>query len=144
MPHGGGKTNKLYDLITKNGRDWLENQLIKFFASQNERAEGNEISPQTIRNYYKPVKLFCDMNGFLVNWKLISKGIKKGNRHSDDRPPTVEEIKKLLDYPDRRIMPIVLVMLSSGIRVSSWDYLRWKDVIPISKNGITVAKNQCL
>ena len=52
------KTNMLYDLITKNGTQWLENQLIKFFAMQNERAESNEISSETIRNYYKPVKLF--------------------------------------------------------------------------------------
>ena len=79
------------------------------------------------------------MNSILINQKLISKGIKKGNRHSDDRPPTVEEIKKLLEYPDRRIRPIVLVMLSSGIRVSSWDYLRWKNIKPVTKDGTIVA-----
>ena len=38
------KTNRLYDLITKNDTQWLENQLIKFFAIQNERAQRNEIS----------------------------------------------------------------------------------------------------
>jgi integrase len=93
----------------------------------------------SITNYYKPVKLFCEMNGVLVNWRLISKGIKKGNQISEDRPPSVEEIKRLMEYPDIRIKAIVSVMISSGIRSGSWDYMKWKDITPISKNGVVVA-----
>lgn len=50
------------------------------------------------------------MNGILINWKIISKGIKKENRYFSDRHPTIIEIEKLLKYPDRRIKPIVLAM----------------------------------
>ena len=71
------------------------------------------------------------MNRITVNWKIISKGIKKGVRYSNDRPPTIEEIKKLIQYPDRWVKSIVLVMISSGIRVSSWNYLKWGDFTPI-------------
>ena len=59
------KSNKLFESDYKKGREWLENQLIKFFATQ--RAQVDEISTETIRNYYKPVKLFCDMNSILIN-----------------------------------------------------------------------------
>lgn len=79
------------------------------------------------------------MNRVALNWKIISSGIKKGIRYSNDRPPSMEEIRKLIQYPDRRIKPIVLVMISSGIRVSSWSYLKWGDFTPIYNNDILVA-----
>jgi hypothetical protein len=45
----------------------------------------------------------------------------------------------MLSYPDRRIKPIIYTMISSGIRLSSWDYLKWKHVIPVSRNNQVVA-----
>jgi hypothetical protein len=50
---------------------------------------------------------------------------------SNDRAPTIEEISKLVEYPDRRIKPMVYTMISSGIRLGAWDYLRWGHVKPI-------------
>jgi integrase len=133
------QSNKLFEMIEKNTPQWLENELLKFFTIQNQRAENQEISVETIRNYLKPVKLFCEMNGIIINWKIISKGILRGNRCSSDRPPTRAEIKKLLEYPDRRIAPIVLTMISSGIRVGSWEHIRWGDISPIVRNDTIIA-----
>jgi integrase len=134
-------SNLFYETIQgkKDSTSWLENELFKFFGLQNKRVDNGKISTETIKNYYKPLKRFCDMNKISVNWRIISKGIKKGIRYSNDRPPTKEEIRKLIEYPDRRIKPIVLVMISSGIRVSSWNYMTWDNFTPIYKEDKIVA-----
>jgi len=75
----------------------------------------------------------------MINWKKISKGMPPVKSYSDDRVPTVEEIQKLIEHPDRRIKTIVLVMVSSGVRVGSWDFLQWKHVVPIERNGVVMA-----
>ena len=90
------KANSFYKLIEHIGRNWLETELLKFFRLQNQRAERKEISTETIKNYLKPIKLFCQMNGILINWKLISKGIKKGNRHSAEYVHLL--LKRLKNY----------------------------------------------
>jgi hypothetical protein len=135
------KAIKLYHILQIKDRDWIETTLIDYFIYQNKRAASGDISVNTIRNYYKPIKLFFEMNNILVNWKLISKGIMKGDRVASDRPPFMTEIQKLLEFSDIRVKAIVSVMISSGIRVGSWDYLKWKHITPLFQNdGVVAAK----
>jgi hypothetical protein len=65
--------------------------------------------------------------------------LPKTRRYADDRAPTIEEIQKISEYPDRRIKGIVYTMTSSGIRLGAWDYIRWKHVEPIKSDGKVVA-----
>ncbi|MGD1838291.1 MAG: hypothetical protein ACPKPY_09590 [Nitrososphaeraceae archaeon] len=104
--------------------------------------EKNYITGGTIRNYYKAGKLFCVMNDIVLNWDRLARGLPKQKTNADDRPPKLEEIQNLLKYPDKRIKPIVLTMLSSGIRIGVWDELKWKHVTPVydNKNILVAAK----
>lgn len=59
-----------------------------------------------------------------IKWKKITRGLPKGKKYANERIPTVEEIKKVPEYPDKRIKAIVCTMASSGIRIGVWDYLQ--------------------
>ena len=66
-----------------------------------------------------------------LNWKKISRGLPRTKKSSNDRAPTIEELRKLVEYPDRRIKAIVYSMTSGGFRLGAWDYLRWKHILAI-------------
>ena len=123
----------------KENPSWATSSVMTYMRHQKERVEKGDLSASTISNYYKPIKLFCEMNDIMLNWKKITRGLPKGRKHSSDRIPTLEEIKQLLKYPDRRLKPAILTMLSSGIRLGAWDFLRWRDVTPIHKDGKIVS-----
>src|SRR5919106_6234971 len=115
---------------------WVEESLMAFIVYEKEMSKKGEISDSTIPNYYRATKLFCEMNDITLNWKKIARGLPRAGKAANDRAPTIAEIKKLLGYPDRRIKSIVKTMVSSGIRIGAWDYLRWKHVTPIFQKDI--------
>lgn len=120
---------------------WALTSIIQFISYQKARVAKKEITEFTLRNYYKPIKLFCEMNDIQLGWRKIAKGIPYARRASNDRAPTVDEIRSIIGYPDRRIKPIVCTMFSSGIRLGAWDYLRWGNIEPIAQEGkILIAK----
>ena len=79
------------------------------------------------------------MSDFQIAWKKISRGLPRAKNYSDDRIPTIEEIRKLLEYPDRRLKSIIYTTASSGIRLGAWDYLKWGHIRPIEKEGEVIA-----
>ena len=117
-------------LCKEGGIRVIQNKIIEFISYQVQRSQKGEISLSTIPNYLKAMKLFCEMNDIHVSWKKISRGVPRGRQAANDRAPTREEIQRLLEYPDRRIKPVVYTMISSGIRIGAWDFLKWKHVKP--------------
>ena len=123
----------------KSDSNWAFNNIVRFLQFQKGRVENEEITAATLRNFIKAIKLFCEMSDISIPWKKITRGIPKIRKHALDRAPTLEEIQKICEYPDRRIKGIVYTMASSGIRLGAWDYLQWENVQPVERQGKIVA-----
>jgi hypothetical protein len=91
------------------------NSVLKFFQSKREQIDRKEMAIGTVRNYVKSIKLFCDMADLQIPWAKITRGLPRGKRFADDRAPTLQEIRKIVEYPDRRTKPVVCTMVSTGI-----------------------------
>jgi hypothetical protein len=115
--------------IARENQHWAEEKILLFLDFQKQRVLKKELAAGTLKNLCLAIKTFYEAYGDLLpalNWKRISKALPRAKSSSNDRAPTLEEIRKLCEYPDRRIKPIVYTMCSSGIRLGAWDYLRWK------------------
>ena len=86
-----------YQQALKNPK-WLSFQLVRFLQFQKERAAKKEIVESTISNYFKAIKLFCEMNEIDINWKIIKKGLPSGRHFSEDRVPTLEKSKNCWSF----------------------------------------------
>ena len=120
-----------------NDPSWAIACVERVVAQQKQRYYAKEISAGTIRNYYKPIKSFCEANDVELKWRRITRGLPKFRQFAQDRAPEDDEIRRLTEYPDRRIKPIVYLMCASGIRVGAWDFLKWGHILPIfdKQNG---------
>ncbi|MFC1754392.1 tyrosine-type recombinase/integrase [Thermoproteota archaeon] len=92
-----------------------EDELINKFS------ELNNLRPNTLRIKLSVLKSFFDYEEVQFNFKRISRTLPKARPYSNDRPPTVSEIRQLFDYCGTRNKVIVLIMLSSGCRVGAFN-----------------------
>jgi integrase len=130
---------KVFTDKAKSENEWLVNVIIQFLQYQKGRVSCKEITGSTLRNYVKVLKLFCEMNDLLVPWKKLTRGLPKAKNHADDRVPRLDEIQKILAYPDWRMKAIVCTMASSGIRLGAWDFLLWEHITPIMRDCKLIA-----
>lgn len=119
---------------------WCQQVIIDYYLSLSKRVELGEIKQNSTRNFSKPLHLFCDMNDLtFLNWKKLNRLVPSRETPADDTAPRIEQLRKLCEYPDRRMKLVVASMCSGGFRVGSWDYLNWGDVSPIEKDGTVIA-----
>ncbi|HEX9319299.1 MAG TPA: tyrosine-type recombinase/integrase [Nitrososphaeraceae archaeon] len=124
----------------KSDVSWCEAIVYSYLSHLKDQYENEKkISAGTIKNRKIVVKNLFEILKIPFDWKLVTRGLPKPERYSNDRAPTIEEIRKICEYNDRRIKPIVYTMCSSGIRLGAWEYLKWKHITPIKRDGKVIA-----
>lgn len=102
---------KRFDLFARKGKldkNWAAVRIIKFLQYEKERVEKGDITAATLRNFVKSIKLYCEMSDVIIPWKKITRGLPKARQAANDRAPTIDEIQRLVEYPDRRIKPDII------------------------------------
>jgi hypothetical protein len=79
----------------KSDINWLANNILKYLQYHKDRVERKEITGSTLRNYIKPIKLFCEQMDITIPWNKITRGMPKGRKYANDRAPTIEEIRRM-------------------------------------------------
>jgi integrase len=93
---------------------------------------------RTIASYVAAIHRFFDMNDVIsLNWKKIHSFEPELVRSTEDRPYTREDIATLLSKSSPRDRAILLLMVSSGVRVGAIGYpLLLRDLQPIDRHHI--------
>jgi hypothetical protein len=108
-------------LLAKSDRKKAEEKLVDFI-----KRERGRVAPSTLVNPFAGIKSFLDFYEVDLNWRKIRQVLPSNKKVANDRPPTIEEIRKLLSVCDLRMKVVVLILASSGIRVGAFDGLKVK------------------
>lgn len=75
-----GQFEKL-TLRARSDVNWFASVILKYLQVHKGRVERKEISSATIRNYVKPIKLYCEQMDIQIPWKKIMRGMPRGRRY---------------------------------------------------------------
>jgi integrase len=123
-------------LLAAKDRKKAEDFILNWLSQNKEKYKGS-----TTRLNLAGVKSLCEFAELPVplNWKKIIKASPKISK-SDDRPPTLPEIRTIFDTGDDRLKFILSLMVSSGIRVGAFDYFKVKDYRIIEQEDPNISK----
>jgi integrase len=98
----------------------LQQKIEDYVLRIHTRIKNNELKTATTQAMVSPIKLFCEMNDIILNWKKISRLLPRVEKNAKDEAYTREQIKNMLEYSDLRTKIPILFMASSGMRLGGF------------------------
>lgn len=106
-----------------------KNIIIEYVKIQKSKVELDEISPNTVPNYIKPIKVLLDQNDIAIIWKKIYNMYPREIK-SKDRAYSLKEIQEMIKVCKTIEDKVIISLMSSaGFRSEAWDYFTWSDVV---------------
>ncbi|MDG6899905.1 MAG: site-specific integrase [Nitrososphaerota archaeon] len=114
----------------------FEEDFVKFIAE----VSGTSAS-STTAFWRDSLRRFLEINRVKgVDWDYVNQFIPKVRKSGQDRAPTLDEIRKVVTVADLRTKCLVLFLTSSGARIGSLEYLRWRDLQEVEFEGWKLAR----
>jgi hypothetical protein len=124
--------------LARKDPNMASNIIAAYIKEDKKRVESKDLSPQTLPNHIKPIRVLLDSNDIPINWKRLSKLYPRITRGSNDRAYTLEELQRMLQVAkDITDKVIITLFASAGFRLEAWDYFTWDDVVFFRNKGNT-------
>lgn len=126
-----GKSADEFVADTRRDPRAFENQFAQFL-----RAQQPKLSPSTMAMLRDSVKKLLEVNRVgNIDWSYINEFVPRHKKFGEDRAPTLEEVRKVVEMADRRMKCLVLFLASSGSRIGSIAWLKWRDFEEVEYEG---------
>ena len=114
----------------------FEEDFVKFIAEVSKSSASS-----TTAFWRDSLRRFLEINRVKgIDWDYVNQFLPKVKKSGRDRAPTVEEVRKVVTVADLRMKCLVLFLTSSGARIGSVEYLRWRDIEEVKFEGRKLAK----
>jgi integrase len=94
------------------------------------------LSYSSLEGLCAPLKKFYAMNDVMLNWDKIHAYLSEHDKTVEDRPYSLEQIKRSLKFSNDRIRVMILLLASSGMMRGALSGLRRKHLKYIGKYGL--------
>jgi hypothetical protein len=136
------------DIVSKYGASQnarasidLQHRVEDYAILLQNRVSNQEMTAKTCAVMISPIKLLCEMNDIILNWRKIGKLLPHGSNNAADEAYSREQIKKMLHFADMRTKIPILFMASSGMRLGGFQGLTDGCIKPVydEKSGKLLA-----
>ena len=126
------KRRALAKKFAKEPIDKAEEHISLYIHHLKERVKAKEIQESTIAPSVNPIRKFCRMNRMKgIDWEYVSETVPPSRKDAKDSTPTLDDIRKLLNLCSLRLKVVILMLLSTGMRLGAFNYLHVGDITEV-------------